>query len=577
MTSSSNKLSYYLSIKQKFYFFVLLILFVTNSFLEIVSLSSIPVLIGYLLAPNEFLQKIPFENVKIFLSSFLENRSKNEITGMACFFIFLIFVIKNFYSLISYYIELKFHKSVNLSINFRLFKSYLYAPYETHLLTNPSFTTRNLIFSSTASNQIISFVRLIKEILLISGITLLIILFSFDKSLIVIFFIISILFGFFLLISEVVKKKGIKNAINQNEVLKTINQFIGSIIEIKTKGKEEFFFKKYASRVFDFESNNLFVKFVKSCPKMIIEIIAGGSLLLIVFLLTKNYELSTIIPYLALLTLAVVRLLPSVNSIMTCIADIKQQKVYFDLIYNELKKYEFKKDNISKENKELKNIRESIELKDISFKYDSSLEKSISSINLKIKKGKRIGISGESGSGKSTLLKIILGLLKPQEGEILIDGEKISFSSKILWENISYVPQESYILDETIENNIAFGSLNESLEKDKISKIINCTELIELIESSKNGIKTLVGERGIRISGGQKQRIAIARALYSEPDLLFLDESTSNLDLETERKIYQNLKKDYPQMTIISISHRKDAFIEYDSVYFLDKGKLLKN
>ena len=576
MNNSLEKLNYYLSLKQKIYLFILLIIFIINSFLEIISIGSIPILIGYLLSPDEFLQKIPFENIKSFINSFLENRNTSEVTGIACVAIFFIFVFKNLYYLFTYYFELKISKTVTLATNLRLFKSYLYAPYETHLLTNPSYIIRNLLYSNTASNQIITIIRLVKEILMISAIILLIVFFSFNISIIIISSIFIFLVGIFILIGNTVKQRGEKNALNSNEIIKTINQFIGSLIEIKTKGKENFFFRKYGSTIFDFESNNLFIKFVKSSPKIFIEIISGGGLLLMVFVLTKDKELIELIPFLALLTLAIVRVLPSANAIMTAITDFKQQKVYFDIIFDELKKNDSK--NIEKklnEKRVLKKINDNIELKNISFSYKNTPEKSISNINIKIKRGEKVGISGVSGSGKSTLLKIILGLLKPQYGEIFIDGKKISDISKVLWENISYVPQETYIFDETIENNIAFGSLNENTDSDKLSKIIECVELKKLIKESINGINTKVGDRGIRISGGQKQRIAIARALYSQPDLLFLDEATSNIDLETEKIIFQNLKKFSKEMTIISISHRKNAFMDYDNVYIIDKGQLI--
>ena len=276
--------------------------------------------------------------------------------------------------------------------------------------------------------------------------------------------------------------------------------------------------------------------------------------------------------------MGVIRIMPAATSIMSIITDIKFQKIYFDIIYYELEKYK----NLEVNKKNLKHvkfqeIKNKIELKNVYFNYKNIEQPSIKNINLTISKGDKVGIIGKSGSGKSTLLKIILGLLKPQKGNIIIDNKIIEIKDTIIWKNLSYVPQDPYILDDTIKNNIAFGSLNEKLDKSLFEKVISCCELEDFVLNSKNGFDTYLGDRGIRISGGQKQRLSIARGLYSKPDILFLDEATNNLDTITEDRVLQNLKNFSEDMTIIAISHKHNTFENYNKIIELDNGKLVKN
>ena len=571
-----KKLSLFLSKKQIFQLFILLIIFFLNSIIEILSIGSIPIFIGYLLNPETFINNIPFENLKLYLNNFAANKNQKTIVSIGCIFIISIFVIKNIYYLLAYYFEVKIDKNIILKINTDLFSYYLNAPYETHLLTNPSVIFRNILATSTAANQIISLVRFVREILIIFGIIFLIIFTKFDLSTLILVSIFLLLVLIFTLISNIAKKKGKENSAYQNENIKNINQFLGSFTEIKTKSRESFFLNKYVNTLTKFETNSLFIKILKILPRIFLEITATSGLLLIVFIYSQSNSISNIIPYLALITLGVIRILPSANSIMSIITDLKSQKVYFDLIYNELEKYK----NLELNKKKLKNIKyqeitDKIELKNICFSYKNTEKLAIKNLNLTINKGDKVGIIGKSGSGKSTLLKIILGLLKPQKGDIIIDNKKIGTTDAIIWKNLSYVPQEPYILDDTIKNNIAFGSTNEMLDETLFKKVISCCELENFISNSTNSFDTYLGDRGIRISGGQKQRLSIARALYSNPDILFLDEATNNLDMTTETKVLQNLKNFSKDMTIIAISHNHNNFENYNKIIELDNGELI--
>jgi ABC-type multidrug transport system fused ATPase/permease subunit len=179
-------------------------------------------------------------------------------------------------------------------------------------------------------------------------------------------------------------------------------------------------------------------------------------------------------------------------------------------------------------------FQKDIILENISFEYDEN-NLVLNNINLKIVKGEKIAFVGESGSGKSTLIDIILGLYKPKNGYLIIDNKKINDNNIKSWRNqIGYIPQSVYLFDGTVAQNVAFGN---TIDSEKVIEVLKYANIYEFL-NTKDGIDTKVGEGGVMLSGGQKQRIAIARALYTNPEVLVLDEATSALDNETEEKIW---------------------------------------
>ena len=279
-----------------------------------------------------------------------------------------------------------------------------------------------------------------------------------------------------------------------------------------------------------------------------------------------------------MITLSLIRILPSILNVVNSTTDLKFQKIYFDLIYEDLLK--LKKMNLEDFNK-LENkeyvFKDNINLKNIEFNYKDSNAPFLKGVDLTINKGKKIGIVGKSGSGKSTLLNIILGLLKPQGGSIQINDHEVKTNknSRMVWKNLSYIPQDIYLLDDTILRNIAFGVKDKDIDIKKIKEILKICELENFVNEQENGLNTSIGNRGIRISGGQKQRLGFARALYNNPNILFLDEATSNLDSETEQKIINNIFGSFNKITIVLITHKLINLNNFDEIIVLDKGKIV--
>ncbi len=214
-----------------------------------------------------------------------------------------------------------------------------------------------------------------------------------------------------------------------------------------------------------------------------------------------------------------------------------------------------------------------IEFRDVSFAYDS--KPALRNVSFKISAGERVLIAGPNGSGKSTLVKLMLGLYRAQEGEILIDGHKVeNLSLSSLREKISIVSQNTFLFNDTIWNNV-FYSRPEASEAD-IKKAVELSGSAEFIQKLEEGYMTKVGETGKRLSGGEKQKIAIARALLKEADILIFDEATAHLDKESESKVEQLIKDNFKDKTYLIISHKKKDIYGIDKVIELEDGKIIK-
>ena len=273
-----------------------------------------------------------------------------------------------------------------------------------------------------------------------------------------------------------------------------------------------------------------------------------------------------------------IRLTPSAYRIISSLQRIKftqkilnslhKNLIYFDKInFKNIEKYSKIENNIEIKNK--------IRIKDLNFSYNSK-NKLFRDLNLEIKIGETIGIFGDSGSGKSSFINLLIGLINPESGKILINEKDINSNIYQWRKSIGYVPQNIFLIDDTLKKNISFDLENNSENLTRLNESIRQSELTKFIETLQNGLETIVGERGSRISGGQLQRVGIARALYNDPKILVFDESTSALDNETELEILKNIYKFKNKKTLIIITHKKDLLKECDKIYKLENGRFLQ-
>ena len=355
-----------------------------------------------------------------------------------------------------------------------------------------------------------------------------------------------------------------------------LNQAFGSIKDIIIMGKKNFIHNIFNKENQVYESNNMFVTVLSKFPKIIFEVFAIVSIFIFIFIIShSDIEKNQIIVLLSLIAVVIARILPSYNLIASSINRIQFSKPSLNLIYQEIKKIDFEIDDLQKSEEELF-FKNEILLKDVCFGYDENQNFLIDNFNEKISLGSVVGITGPSGSGKTTLINLITGFFNPKKGKILMNGKDIRQSKSIWMNSIGYVGQEVYLLDESIKKNIAFGIDENKINIERVNYAIKIARLDETIKKLKDGIETIVGDRGVRISGGQKQRIGIARAIYRDPKIIILDEATSSLDNKLELEIISSLIQNKKDMTIVMVAHRLTTLKDCKKIFYLDQGKLIR-
>ena len=381
------------------------------------------------------------------------------------------------------------------------------------------------------------------------------------------------------MIKPILKSASKKNQFLRKKNIQLINETSGSLKEIKLSLQESFLVNFFREQINGIEKNLAKMFIIEKLPRIILELTSFSLIIIVSIIYFKSSSsIQNALPTLSLVLVSVVRFIPAFNGVATSINALKIYKVSVQAIYVDLLQDQFVNENDKMLNKEIindKGINKNIiEINDVSFSYKSSNFTRIKKLNLSIKKGEVIAITGKTGSGKSTIFLMLLGLLKPTKGVILYKGQNI-FNHIRSWRKlIGYVSQKVYLLDRSIKENIQFNFEDNIENKNKLYQALNIADLSNVIKDMKNGVNTLVGNDGIMLSGGEKQRIAIARTVYKNPEILIMDEFTSALDEDTEIRIIRNLKKIFSGKTILIITHRKSTLEICDKIYELKKGEL---
>ena len=398
---------------------------------------------------------------------------------------------------------------------------------------------------------------------------------NFKLSFVLILLIVSISSVLYFSIKNLIRKLGKEGIEVDKNILKSLNEGLGGIKIIKTLKNYNFFINEYKNFKSKQMSMLLIVQILALSPKLFLEIFAVISTTILTILLLKaDLTFNQIIPILTLISLILVRMIPSFSNLYTGLQHIKYMGPHLDRVSKELEVKVEENFDLNLEDKLKLNIKEinNIELRELSFSYEH--KKILKKANIELNKGEFIGLIGETGAGKTTLVDIILGLLKPEEGKIIINKSYQTKDFRELTRFIGYVPQDIYLADCSIMENIAFGEKENKIDIKRVENSLKLSQLNEFIQNREHNIFSNVGDRGVRISGGQKQRIGIARALYRNPKILIMDESTNSLDSQTEEKFIKHVKDLSKEMIVLFITHRTTTLKHCDKIYKLQDCKL---
>ena len=558
--------------KKKAFYVLLLIIF--NGFIEVLGLALILPILYIISEPNkiienEYLYKI-YHNL-----SFINNTDQFillMILGLPIFF-----TIKNLISIYSIYYQNKFINYLTVSLINKQYKKTLNQDYSYFNKTNSNYITRDIAaipseFSSIFLMALINFTtELIVAIFIIIGIAF------YNIYIFFILFIVTLPTAliFYFIVKKRIEIMGEQLNFIRSKTFKTIFEAIFGIDELKINNKEDYFIKRSIKPLVFLHKIYIKLNTIKSIPNKFMETTAVFSISLIYLLATSlNYNSSTFISLLIVFATASYRLMPGINRMLLSLIDIKNKNYIFKTLFEFEHKNEFINRDISVNKIQFK---ERIVFENISFRYENEKDLVLDNFCITINKKEKIGIIGESGSGKSTFIKILSGLITPKSGHIKIDKKTLNPDDTYNLRNlIGFVKQDFYLLDASLAENIAFGEATNEIDYRKLEKVIEISQLKNVVKKLKFGIKTNIGEFGSNLSGGQKQRIAIARALYKEAEILIFDEATSALDDDTESEIIETINSLSDKLTIIMIAHRKSSLKFCDKIYELKKGQIFK-
>ncbi len=566
-----NKIWQILNKSQRIQVWYLFILLFIGMLLEMLGIGIIIPILGIVLNPN-FVNK--YEVVSD-LFQLLGNPGPNLIIYYGMSFLILIYLIKTIFLIFLSWKQSAFIVNLSSFLSRKMYTGYMNQEYSFHLNKN-SAQLGSYIMGEVGlfTNVLLSIVNLILEITTILGVTLVLFLVEPKGSIIVVMF----LFTASIIFHRITRKRlldwGKTRQLHQIELTKNLYQGLNGIKDILILNRLKYFIENFNHNLLKSAKTQIKVNTLNLVPRLYLEFLAVLGLAgLILIMVSQGKSFENLLPTLGVFVAAAFRMIPSANRIIASNQQIRYAKPAVNLLYEE---HLFLNNKLSNYRECTQNFvfESKIEIKNLKFNYDNQNKYSINDISLNIEKGSSIGLIGVSGSGKSTLVDIFLGLLKPQQGEILVDGVSI-YENLGSWKSkIGYVPQVIYLTDDTLLRNIAFGISDEEINFDAVKKAIDAAQLTDFIESLENKLETGVGERGVRISGGQRQRIGIARALYHDPEILVLDEATSALDIETEQEVMKAIDSLKGEKTMLIVAHRLSTLEKCDYILELRNGSI---
>ncbi len=572
-TGIFTKLGYIFTAKDKRKIAILLVAVVIGSFLELLGVTIFMPFINIISNPQT-IQRTWY--LKLFYDGLHFSSTKNFMIALSCAII-AIYLIKNIYLIVEKNCIYKFSYSTQMRLSTRLLETYMKEPYTFHLNKNIASLQRTIQEDTGRFMQVVLyFMELATE--LVVCLTLGIYLLFVSKSITIIVVSLLVVFvGTFLACTRRYSNQlGRDNQAYQGKIYQWMNQALGGIKEIKILERDSFFIDEYQKYYAKFARGLRLSRTISILPKYLVEAVAITGLLIaiIVKMTFGEADLVYYIPQLTVFAVAAFRLMPSVGRINEYATNMLYAFPSVDLIYKDLVEIE---DYVEKQDHEVAekwNLKNAIEVKEVTYYYPDTEEPVIDGASLTIQKGKTVAFIGASGAGKTTMVDIILGLLVPQKGVVMADEINVHEKPKTFHAQIGYIPQVIYLSDDTIRNNIAFGIKEAQIDEAAVQAAVEKAQLTEFINSLPHGLDTIVGDRGVRLSGGQRQRIGIARALYHDPEILVLDEATSALDNETESAVMEAIDHLQGLKTMIIIAHRLTTIRNVDKIYEVGEGKV---
>ncbi len=537
---------------------------------------------------------LPFVNILVSAESLQSNRwfglvsgiiGGGEVEDVLLFITFLmmaVYVVKNLFMLFLLNLRIKFISTNKVIMGTKMINCYMKKPYTFHLQRNTSEILRNINGDVAGAFTVISNIfSLIADALIVAALAIYLCAVDIVMTLGILGALGLCSAVYFFVVRRKIRTTGQEARKVTAKMYKAVSQAMGSIKEVKIMGREPFFAKVYRQSGVESVELNRKYSVLGAIPGRLMESLCICTVLAVLAIqIISGADLKQVVPSLSAFAVAAIRLMPKANGINTCINSITYNLPSLEALYEDLTESDREEAARQKEIEEKKKQAKAVEagqerdifVRNVTFTYPNKLRPVLENVSVSVKHGESVGIVGATGAGKTTLVDLILGLLKPDAGTVCY-GELDIHQDYAQWQkHIGYIPQNIYMIDDTIRNNIALGVDGDKIDEEAIWRALENAQLADFVRSLEEGLDTVIGERGIRISGGQRQRIGIARALYYDPEILFFDEATSSLDNETEAAVMEAINSLGSQKTMIIVAHRLSTLKGCDRVYRVDEA-----
>lgn len=558
--------------RDKAYFFLLLAMMALGALLEVVGIGLLVPLVAMVQDPEPFL-KNPFIGRVYQLSGIASLR---EFLMAACAAVLCLFFFKNVYQVFLIWVQNRFLYGRYVRKSRQMFQLYLQRPYAFHLRQNTAQLLRNMqLVQPSITSVLLPFLFLATDAMTIIAIVVLLLWVDPFTSLTALLGLGGVVGVTYWVIRRRVGILGHNMTRELTGMIQQIQQALGSMKETRVLCREDYFLKQFTSHLIPFSTASRFNSFITQLPRYINETAVMAFVLVLLMLAIATHRGTEAFLTLGLFAVATIRLLPSLSRIGGSLSSIRFYSANLNEIYPDL----VESKNLTKQTTERADsprrpLSRELRFEEVCFQYEGASVPALHNISLVIQANQSVAFVGPSGAGKTTAADLLLGLYTPTSGRITVDGEDIITNLRSWQRNIGYVPQQIFLSDASIRENVAFGLETEVIDDAAVLRALRMAQLEEFVLKLPDGLSTPVGERGTRLSGGQRQRIGIARALYHDPDVLVLDEATAALDNETEAAFIESVRELAGKKTMILIAHRLTTIEHCDTVFYLSNGRL---
>jgi ATP-binding cassette, subfamily B, bacterial PglK len=555
---------------------------VVTAVLEVVGIGAVGPFMSVVADPS-LIETQPILNTLYTRLGFETHQSFITVLGAA---LFLLVLGGNAFKMLTVYAIHRFGGTCRYRMGLRLFRQYLHQPYSYFLDHNSSELSKNilseidLVIGGVLRPSMNGFARA----LVVLGIVTYLLITSPLLALsigVVLAIIHTALFRF---VRPRLVRYGDQMRDSNKLRYKATGEAFGAIKDVKILGKEASFERLYAAGARDFAWSQAAKQIILMLPRHALEAATFGMMILLVIVLQVAAETpGQVLPLLAVYGFAAYKLMPALQEVFGAVAQLRYYGKTVDVLHADMQSLAKKAGKANGGVDGTDDViplpfRYRFQLRDVSFSYPTSSEAVLDSIDLDVIKNTTVGFVGTTGCGKTTLVDVIMGLLEPQTGALLVDGEPVQDSVRPWQRNFGYVPQHIFLSDDSIAANIAFGipeGQRDSGAVERAARIANIHDFV--VDELPDGYNTTVGERGIRLSGGQRQRVGIARALYHDPEILVMDEATSALDSVTEDAVMDAIHRLMHRKTIVIIAHRITTVQPCDEIFLMERGRIIES